>query len=176
MLTVQPASVTVTASCMNRVFDQVNVCSAVVGALQYSDGVATVFASAPTATTTALRNSVAGLYVATPVYTLSAFGMQNYTVNAVDGSFTITGGAPQAIIFNALPNFVAGGSYQLTARTTSGLPVSYSITSTGGNASISGHTLTVTAPGLVTIQATTTADPTGDYAVATPVSRSSTAQ
>jgi hypothetical protein len=175
-LTVQPASVTVTASCASRLFDQVNVCSAVVGTLQYSDSVATVFVSTPTGTTTALRNSVAGPYVATPVYTLSSFGTQNYTVNAVNGNFTVTGGVPQTILFQALPNFVAGGSYQLTAHTTSGLPVSYSITSTGGNASISGHTLIVTAPGLVTIQATTSADPTGDYAAATPVSRSFTAQ
>ena len=80
---------------------------------------------------------------------------------------------PQAIIFAPLPNFASGGTYQLTARTTSGLPVSYTVTA--GSASITGTTLTVSGTGLVTVQASQT-DPTGDYAPATPVSRSFTAQ
>ncbi len=82
---------------------------------------------------------------------------------------------PQAIIFAPLPNFAHGGTYQLTARTTSGLPVSYTITGGGGIASVSGSTLTITGTGAVTVQATQN-DPTGDYAPATAVSRSFTAQ
>ena len=87
----------------------------------------------------------------------------------------ISGNAPQSIIFPPLANFTAG-SYQLTARSTSGLPVVYSVTMGNGYASISGATLTLTGTGPVTIQASTTSDGSGDYALPTPVSRSFTAQ
>lgn len=176
-LTVSPAPLTVTGSCSNRVFGQVNVCTAGVSGYQYNDGVATVFSTTPTGTTTAARNSPAGSYTATPLSSsvaLTTFGAANYTVSQVNTSFTISGGAAQKIIFAPLPNFVSGASYQLTARATSGLPVSYSVTS--GNASVSGSTLTVTGTGPVTVQASQSTDPSGDYAAATPVSRSFTAQ
>jgi pectin methylesterase-like acyl-CoA thioesterase len=176
-LTVSPAALTVTGSCSNRVYGQVNVCTAGVSGYQYTDGVAAVFSATPTGTTTAARNSPAGTYTATPLSSsvaLTTFGAANYTVSQVNTSFTISGGAAQSIIFAPLPNFVHGASYQLTARATSGLPVSYSVTS--GNASVSGSTLTVTGTGLVTVQASQSTDPSGDYAAATPVSRSFTAQ
>jgi pectin methylesterase-like acyl-CoA thioesterase len=175
-LTVSPATVTVTGSCANRGFDHASSCSAVVGPLQYSDTVSTVFAGTPTGSTPALPNSPAGSYAAVPLATLSSFGSANYTLNAVNGSFTVSGGALQSIIFPTLPNFAHGSSYQLTAYTTSGLPVTYTITGGSSYASISGTTLTVTGAGVVTIQASTAADPTGDYAQATAVSRSFTAQ
>jgi hypothetical protein len=91
-------------------------------------------------------------------------------------TFVILGGSPQSIIFLPLPNFAHGGSYQLTARTTSGLPVSYTVTVGNSIASVSGSTLTVTGTGTVTVQATQSTDPTGDYAAAVPVSSSFTAQ
>jgi pectin methylesterase-like acyl-CoA thioesterase len=174
-LVVNPFPLTVTAACANRVYGAANSCSATVtGGYQYSDSVTTVFTATPTGTSTATPSSPAGPYVATPVYTLTAFGNTNYTVNPVNGSFNITGGAPQVINFAALPNFTNGGSYQLTARTTSGLPVSYTVTS--GNANVTGTTLHVTGTGAVMVQASTPADPTGDYAPATPVSEGFTAQ
>jgi pectin methylesterase-like acyl-CoA thioesterase len=174
-LTVNKAGLTVTAACSNRIFGQVNVCNAVVtGGYQYSDTVATVFTAIPTGTTAATRSSPAGGYSATPVDTLSTFGGANYTVTPVNGSFTVSGGAVQSIVFPPLPNFVHGASYQLTARTTSGLPVTYTVTA--GSATVSGSTLTVTGTGLVTVQASQSTDPTGDYAAATSVSRSFTAQ
>jgi hypothetical protein len=176
-LTVSKAALTVTGSCSNRIFGQVNVCSAQVTGYQYSDSAATVFTSTPTGptgTTTAMRNSPAGIYTAAPVYTPTVFGSTNYAIAPANGSFTISGGAAQNIIFAPLPNFAHGASYQLTARATSGLPVSYSVTS--GNASVSGSTLMMTGTGPVTVQASQSTDPTGDYAAATPVSRSFTAQ
>jgi pectin methylesterase-like acyl-CoA thioesterase len=174
-LTVNQAALTVTAACVNRTFGQVNSCSAqVTGGYQYSDSAANVFTAVPTGTTTAARNSPAGGYSATPVYTATPFGGANYSIAPVNGSFTISGGAAQSIIFAPLPNFAQGASYQLTARTTSGLPVSYSVTS--GNASVTGSTLTVTGTGPVTVQASQSTDPSGDYAAATPVSGSFTAQ
>jgi pectin methylesterase-like acyl-CoA thioesterase len=176
ILTVQKAPLTVTGACANRIFDQPNSCSAsVMPGYQYADSAATVFAGTPSASSTATRTSPSGSYTATPRFLLSTFGNANYTATGVNGAFTIAGGAPQSILFAPLPNFPQGSVYQLTARTTSGLPVTYTVTS--GNASIySGTALYVTGPGMITVQASTAADPTGDYAPATPVSRSFTAQ
>jgi pectin methylesterase-like acyl-CoA thioesterase len=170
---VSQATITVTGVCANRVFDTANVCSASVSAYQYSDTAATVFAGAPSGTTTALPNSPVGSYSAAGAATLSSFGSANYVLVLASSSFNVSGGVPQAILFGALPNFAPGGSYQLTAYTTSGLPVVYSVIN--GSASVSGTTLTVTGPGVVTVQAATSTDPTGDYASATPVQRSFTA-
>ncbi len=175
-LTVNQAVLTVTASCANRAFGAQNNCSASVAGYQDSDTVATVFSGTPTGTTMAQANSPAGTYTATPANTgLTAFGSTNYTVAPVSTTFTVTGSgnAAQTIIFRALPNFPAG-TYQLSARTTSGLPITYTVT---GNATVSGSTLTVLAGGgTVTVTAATAVDPNGDYAAATPVARSFTAQ
>ena len=172
---VAQATLTITGACSNRLYNQANVCgNASVSGYQYTDSASNVFTATPGSTSTATRDSVAGTYPASPVYTLSAFGSTNYTVNAVNGSFTVTGGAPQVIIFAALPNFASGNSYQLTAHTTSGVGVTYTVTA--GNASVTGPTLTVNGPGTVTVQASSVTDTTGDYAAATPVSQSFAAQ
>jgi hypothetical protein len=176
-LGVNPAVLTVTGACSNRSFGQVNSCTASVSGYQYADGAATVFTGTPTASTSATPNSPAGTYVAVPLTSslvTTAFGGSNYSIAAVNSNFTVTGGAAQNILFAPLPNFSSGASYQLTARTTSGLPVSYTVTS--GNATVSGGTLTVNGPGVVTVQASQSTDPSGDYASPTPVSRSFTAQ
>jgi pectin methylesterase-like acyl-CoA thioesterase len=177
-LTVNKAPLTVTGVCANRIFGQANACSANVATYQYSDSAATVFTTTPTGTTTALRNSPAGGYTATPVVpTLTALGSTDYTVTSANGSFTVSGGAPQSILFAPLPNFPHGGTYQLAAHTTSGLPVTYTITAGNSIASVSGTTLTVTGTGAtVTVQASQTTDPTGDYAPAASVSQSFTPQ
>jgi hypothetical protein len=171
---VTQAPLTATSSCANRVFDRPNVCTVSVNGYQYTDSASTVFTATPSVSTPAVPTSPANTYADTVVATLSSFGSLNYTLTATGGSFTVTGGAPQSIVFAPLPNFVSGHSYQLTAYTTSGLPVVYSITS--GNASVSGTTLTITGAGPVTVKAFTNADSTGDYALATAVSRSFTAQ
>ncbi len=179
-LGVNAATLTVTGACANRIFDQPSVCSASVLGYQYSDGASTIFAGTPTGTTTALRTSPAGPYTASPLtssLTLTNFGSNNYAVSTATSSFTVSGGAPQSIIFAPLPAFAHGATYQLSARTTSGLPVTYTVTAGGSVASVSGSTLTVTGTGTtVTIQASTAADPTGDYTLATPVSMSFTPQ
>jgi hypothetical protein len=108
----------------------------------------------------------------------------NFAAGSATATFTVNAAvvvppldSPQTILFNPLPNFTHGTSYQLTARTTSGLPVSYVITSGGSYASISNNVLTVnSAGGLVTVEASTPVDPTGDYALATPVTRSFNSQ
>ena len=173
-LTVNPAVLTVTATCVNRAFGAANNCSAAVTGYQYSDTASTVFTGTPTGTTTATASSPAGTYTATPANTgLTAFGSANYTLNLVNTTFTVTGSsnAAQLILFPALPNFVHGGTYQLTARTSSGLAVTYTVT---GPATVNGSTLTVTGTGAVTVTASQAGD--ADYAAATAVSRGFTAQ
>ena len=180
--TVTQAQLTVTGMCADRQYGQPNVCSATVTGYQFQDNASTVFTGTPTASSPAQRNTPAGnnAYVATPLpssLTLTASGSTNYTIFPVNGTFSITGGAAQSIIFAPMPNFPHGGTYQLTARTTSGLPVTYTITAGGGAASISGDALSVFGTGTtVTVQASTPADPSGDYAPATPVSVSFTPQ
>jgi trimeric autotransporter adhesin len=148
--------------------------SVTVSPLQNGDTAGTVFSTAPAVTTTATRTSPAGNYDVVPTATLSTYGKMNYTLNFVTGSFTVTGGVPQTIVFPPLPNFAHGGTYQLTARASSGLPVTYTITAGNGIASINGTALMVTGTGPVTVTATQT-DPSTDYATAT-LSRSFTAQ
>jgi len=176
---VNQAPLTVTGSCGNRVFDTANVCTAAgVTGYQYTDSQATVFTGTPSIATTATRVSPAGNYSVAPVtasLALTTLGSADYTLNPVNTSFTITGNVPQSIVFPALPNFPHGGTYKLGAQTTSGLPVTYTVTTGTGIASVSGNTLTVTGTGPITIKASTAADPTGDYALATPVSQSFTA-
>jgi hypothetical protein len=159
------------------VFDASNTaCSANVGSLQYSDTVAAVFAGTPGATATTLADSASGTYPATPVnLTLTSFGSTNYVVNAVNGSYAITGNTPQMILFAPLPS-LPSGTYALAARTTSGLPVSYSVTGTGASVSGSSLTLSGASGATITVTASTATDPTGDYAAATPVAVSFTAQ
>jgi hypothetical protein len=107
----------------------------------------------------------------------------NFTAGSITASSVVTAltnapaNAPQTILFRPLPNFPHGASYQLTARTTSGLPVAYTITSGETYATVSGKTLTVSGTGgTVTVQASTPVDPTGNYASATPVSSTFTPQ
>jgi hypothetical protein len=83
----------------------------------------------------------------------------------------VTGGAAQVITFLALPNFVSGGSYQLAAHASSGLPVSYTVS---GRATVAGAMLTVTGPGAVTVTANVSAN--ANYAAAAAVMQSFTAQ
>jgi len=128
-----------------------------------------VVSGAPVITTTALRNSPAGSYPIT--VTVGTLAAANYVFSTTGNTLTVNGGAPQGIVFAALPNFPSGGSYQLTARATSGLAATYGVS---GPATVSGATLTVTGPGSVTVTALQAGD--GNYAAAANVQQSFTAQ
>ena len=79
--------------------------------------------------------------------------------------------ASQAITFPPIPNQTYGaGPLTLNATATSGLSVSYTVTS--GPAAVSGNMLTLTGVGSVTVQATQAGN--GNYAAATAVSQSFT--
>ncbi len=115
--------------------------------------------------------------------TLTIMGTGNVTVQAnqtgnasyiaatpVNVSFTVNP-APQTITFPNPGTMTYGvAPITLTATASSGLAVSYTVSS--GPATVSGSTLTITGAGTVTVQANQTGDP--DYYAATPVSMSFT--
>jgi pectin methylesterase-like acyl-CoA thioesterase len=174
-LVVQQATLTILGTCTNRAFYTANSCSVSVTGYATGDSASTVFSMAPVATTSAVKSSPAGSYPTSAAYTLTTAGSTNYTVVNTPGSFTITGGgnAAQSILFAPLPN-LPSGTWQLSARSTSGLPVTYTVT--GAGASISGKTLVLSGATGNVIQVTATqTDPSGDYATAS-ATRSFTAQ
>jgi sugar lactone lactonase YvrE len=175
-VTVNKAPLTVTAASSSRIFDQANPAFTVsYSGLANGDTTSSVFTAAPTSTTTATRVSPAGSYTLTAnAGTLSTAGASNYNVTYVNGTLTVSGSAPQTILFPQVPNFTQGNSYTLTGVSTSGLPLSYTVTNGTGSATVSGSVLTVNSAGTITITATQAGN--GNYAAASSVARSFTAQ
>jgi hypothetical protein len=167
--TVGAATLQVMALAASRIFGAVNpLLGYQITGYVNGDG-AGVVSGSPSVTTTALRNSpAAGYPITVGVGTLAA---ANYNFATTGNTLTVTGGAAQAITFAALPNLVSGSSYQLTARASSGLPVTYTVS---GRATVSGSTLTVTGPGAVTVTANVAANT--NYAASPAVMQSFTAQ
>jgi Glycosyl hydrolases family 28/MBG domain (YGX type)/Divergent InlB B-repeat domain/Bacterial Ig domain len=134
------------------------------------DTQASAITGAPTLTTTASPKSPAGPYTITVVQgTLAA---TNYIFNLTNGTLTVSSGAAQSVLFPALANFTHGTSVTLVAVATSGLPVTFNVTS--GPASISGSTLTITGTGPVSVTASQSGD--SNFSAASLVSRTFTAQ
>jgi hypothetical protein len=130
-----------------------------------------VVTGAPMLTTTATLNSTAGTYpIAAAMGTLSA--PANYVFGFVGGTLTVNPGAPQTITFMPIPavSFAAVQQLALTAHSTSGLPIAYTVTS--GPATISGSTLQLTGAGAVTVTASQAGNST--FAPAAPVAQSFT--
>ncbi len=82
------------------------------------------------------------------------------TINTLAGS--------QSITFGAIPSHGYGDVFSLSATATSGLPVTYIVTS--GPATVSGSTVTITGQGTVSIQATQAGN--GSFTAAAPVTQS----
>ena len=104
---------------------------------------------APSLTTSALRNSTAGNYAIQA--TAGTLTSSKYYFQFVNGTLTVTGNAPQQIIFPPLAGLAMVSTLRLAAAASSGLPVSYSVS---GPATISGSLLTATGTGTVTVTAT----------------------
>ena len=166
---VSATTLTVTANPASRVFDAVDPAFSYTITGFVNNDNASVVSGAPVITSSDVRTSPAGSYPTTVA--LGTLSAANYVFSLVGGTLMVTGGAPQSVLFAALPNLPSGSSYQLSARATSGLPVTYTAS---GNATVSGTTLTVTAPGAVTVTAGSAAN--GNYAAASNVSQSFTAQ
>jgi hypothetical protein len=167
---VSVATLAVTAQPASRIFGDPNPAFSYVISGYVNGDSSAVVSGAAVVSTTALRDSSAGPYpITATVGTLSA---TNYVFVTTGSTLTVNGGAPQNIVFYALPNLVHGASYQLSAMTTSGLPVLYTVS--GSGASISGSTLTVPSAGNITVTASSSSN--GNYAAATSVQQSFTAQ
>ena len=167
---VSGALLTVTAQAASRFYGQANPAFTYAITGYVNSDTSAVVSGAPVLSSTAKYTSAVGAYsITVAVGTLSA---TNYTFAGASGTLTVNSSAPQSIFFPALPNLVhQGTAYVLSARATSGLVVSYSVT---GNASVSGNSLTVSGTGSVTVTASQSGN--GSYAAATSVSRTFTAQ
>lgn len=122
----------------------------------------------PSFSTTAKINSPAGDY---PILiSVGTLPTQNYFFTTVGGTLTITGSVAQSISFLPLPNIPRHFSpLTLTAHSSSGLPVTYSVT---GPATLNQNQLILTGAGKVTVTASQNGNAT--FSAATPVIRSFT--
>jgi sugar lactone lactonase YvrE len=167
-VTISKATLTISPTSVSRIFDTANPSFSLTYTGLGNGDTSSVISGTPTIATSATRISPAGTYAITVTGTFSA---ANYTIVLANGTLTVTGSAPQVILFDALPGFTGGSTVTLVGISTSGLPLSYSTTA----GSISGNVLTVPATGTaVTITATQAGN--ASYAAATSVSRTFTAQ
>jgi hypothetical protein len=97
-------------------------------------------------------------------------GNTNYlSATSVSDTFTVNKAA-QTITFPIIPTQTGPGTVNLNATASSGLPVSYAVTS--GPATVSGSSLTTTGAGSITVQASQAGN--NNYLAATPVSQTFT--
>jgi sugar lactone lactonase YvrE len=159
-------SLTVTANNVTRAYDQVNLLTYSINGLPNGVNPPGVTGT-PSISTAAVGTSALGTYPITITQgTLAASGD---TFTFVNGMLTVSGPSTQSIIFPPIPPLPVGTPFTLTARATSGLPVTYSVT---GPATISGNKVTATGTGLVTVTANQSGN--ADYSAASPVSVSFT--
>ena len=132
-----------------------------------SSGLAVTFASTTPPICTVSGTTVTIVAVGTCSITASQSGNANYAAaTPVTHSFTV-GTTAQTITFGPLSNQVFGAApFQLSATASSGLPVSFSST-TSGVCTVSGSTVTILAAGTCSITATQAGN--ANYSAANPV-------
>ncbi len=125
----------------------------------------------PTGTGGTAALAVSTLTVGTHVLNARYSGDANYQASTSTNQTVVVTAKPQTITFPAIPNHVVTDApFALAATASSGLQVTYSVTS--GPATVSGGTVTLTGTGTVVIQANQAGNAT--YAAASPVSQSFT--
>jgi gliding motility-associated-like protein len=125
-----------------------------------------VVSGTPVLSTNGDNSSPAGNYPIT--ITPGTLNAANYTFTMVNGTLTV-GLTTQTISFPAISGKTYGdAAFALSASSSSGLPVTYSVVS--GPANVNGNTLTITGAGTVTVRATQGGN--SSYSAATPVSNS----
>ncbi len=125
----------------------------------------------PTSTGGTAALAVSTLTVGTHVLNARYSGDANYQASTSTNQTVVVTAKPQTITFPAIPNHVVTDApFALAATASSGLQVTYSVTS--GPATVSGSTVTLTGTGTVVIQANQAGNAT--YAAASPVSQSFT--
>jgi hypothetical protein len=136
----------------------------------YSDTQSSATTGSPSIMTAAVPKSAVGTFPITVAQ--GSLAAPNYSLNFTNGSLSVTGSVPQSLSFAPLGNFTHGTSVQLAAEASSGLPVSFAVAT--GPATVSGNTLSITGTGAVTVTASQSGN--ANFAAATSVSRSFTAQ
>jgi hypothetical protein len=173
-ISVAPKALTITANNASRAYGAANPANPgfTAPALAGSDSIASVtysYAAGATATAT-----VGTTYSITPSAALFGSGSAaNYLISYVAGTLTIAGTAGQSVSF-APPATATYGDAPLTlsAKASSGLPITFTLVS--GPATLNGSTLTLTGAGTVTVRASqggnvdyaAAADVTGSISVA----------
>jgi rhamnogalacturonan endolyase len=144
---VAKATLTATASSATRLYGAANPVFAITYTGFVNGDTAAVVDTAPVATSAATAASDAGTY---PI-TASGGVDDSYAFTYVSGTLTVTPVA-QTITFAALPARTFGAApFAVTATASSGLPVTFSVTS--GPATVAGGTVTLTGAGTVTLRA-----------------------
>lgn len=141
----------------------------VIGGLKNGDTAAEVVSGLPILITTATSSSPAGTVA--PI-TITQGSLTTLTANYalspssfVSGTLTVVTGSSQTIAFSALPQVTYGTApITLIANTSSGLPVSFTVT---GPAALANNLLTVLGAGTITVTATQSGNAT--YTAAAPV-------
>jgi hypothetical protein len=165
-VTIAPATLLVTPTGVSRPFDTPNPAFTYTIAPFVNGDTSAVISGTPTLTTTATGTSPAGTYPITA--DVSSMTAANYIFTPAAGTLTITGGDAQTIVFPQPPTLTTGQSYHLAAFTTSGLPVTYTVSGAGslnGNYVVAGGS-----PGTITVTASQPGN--ASYAAATSVVRS----
>jgi len=174
-VTISPATLNVVATSITRLYDQPYPTNFGYSLTNFvnGDNASVVSGSPAFSTPTAATNpllqaggSSYGIHI-----TQGTLAAANYTFAFTDGSVA-TLRAPQTITFYPLPNITHGTTFPLSARASSGLAVTYTVT--GG--SIANNILTVTASSGSLVTVTAAQSGNGNYTAATSVVRSFTAQ
>jgi hypothetical protein len=144
-LTINKATLTATADNKSKVYNTANPTLTITYAgFAYSDNASSI--TAPSASTSATLSSNVGTY---PI-TLSGGSAANYNITLVNGTLTITQATP-TINYTGATSGTAGTSIALSATSTSGGTISYSVVNGTGSASVSGSTLNLNTAGSVTL-------------------------
>jgi hypothetical protein len=164
------AGLAVTANNTSRAFDQPNQ-AFTYGLSNFVNGDnASVVSGTPAITATATPVSPVSGSPYGIVPALGTLTAANYSFNFVNGSLAVTK-APQTITFYPIANLTHGTTFPLSARSSSGLPVTYTVS---GPATITNNILSVTGTGAVQITAAQAGN--GNYSAATSLVRSFIAQ
>jgi hypothetical protein len=169
LLTVNKATLTVTADNQNKAFNAINPTLTWTYSGFVNSETASVLSGSPSLSTSATTTSPTGSYpITVSIGTLQA---SNYTFNLVDGTLTI-GLLPQTITFGALPAKAYGDAdFSPGAASDSGLPVSYA-SSNPAVATVVGNNIHIVGAGTTTITASQAGN--SNYNAANPVLQSLT--
>jgi len=135
-----------------------------------SSGLAVTYSSNNTGVATIVAGKVHIVGIGTAKITATQLGNANYNPAATLQQDIVVSKAAQTITFAAIPNLNTNVTHTLVATSSSGLPVTFTVSDT--KARVSGGTLTTFTAGTVTVTATQAGNDT--YAAATAVTRTFT--